>query len=109
MGTNATSIRHRWVFTIFLAVLSSLAGCGTAETGIVTVGPIPPGVATGTMTVTWTVLGAASADTCDSVGARDLSLSVFDATGAQAVDARADCADFAITIELPEGRYSADV
>jgi hypothetical protein len=109
MSRNATSWKLRFVPSVVGLALAAL-GAGCSGSGAVTVQEEPPpAVATGTVTVMWTVLGAASPDACDAVGASQLEFAVFDSSGFVAVDAFADCADFAMTVELPEGRYSADV
>jgi hypothetical protein len=80
----------------------SCAGC-SVEAGISV-----PEPARGTLTVDWSVDGSQDPLACDDFGAFDFELIVYDDAGRPFTTTTAPCEDFIITVELPEGYYSAD-
>ena len=86
------------------ALAGGALGCSiTAEPPVISVP-----VASGTLTVHWTVAGGSDPSVCGAYGATDLELVVYDASGAQVATTTAACEGFALTLSLPEGTYSAD-
>lgn len=74
---------------------------------------LPPPVVvpetTGTLTVRWLVAGTRDGAVCAHYGLEEVAVVVYDETGRPVVRGTAPCAGFSMTIELPEGTYSADV
>lgn len=72
-------------------------------------GPLPViPVATGTLTVSWTVAGSHSAPACSQFGADDLQLVVRDSSQRPLMTVRAPCTDFSLPVKLPRGDYEAE-
>jgi hypothetical protein len=90
------------VSTILFAVCST--GCATE----VDARPIVIPAQTGRLTVFWTVDDSTDPSACDAVAADGFELSLFDASGRAFDTVVANCEDFALTIDLPPGTYSAD-
>ena len=94
------------------ALVVSLFACGLAASPLgCTVGvEVPPvAVATaGTLTVTWLMAGTTDPSLCAGYGASSLELAVYDAAGNPVTTVDAPCESFSLTVELPEGRYTAD-
>ena len=99
-------MRNAFTKALLVAAGGAFFGCtGSADLAVST----PPGVATGSLTVTWTIEGSASPAECDSVGADNVELALFDASGTQTANVYAACQDFSVSVELPEGSYDAEV
>jgi len=88
------------------AVLPVLLSACTAEVGGGIA--ITPGADEGSLTVTWTVEGTDDPGACYDTGATEMELVVYDEDGARVTNTHSACDDFAVTLTLPEGRYSAD-
>jgi hypothetical protein len=99
-----------------LKLVTPLYACALAATlpcCSVGIGPEAPPVvavpvATGTLTLRWTVAGAPDPSVCSAYGAPTLELVVYDASGAEVTTATAPCESFSLTLTLDEGSYSAD-
>ncbi len=94
--------------TLAIPLLTALAGGAlgctvTAEQPVVTVP-----AASGTLTVHWTVAGAADPSVCGAYAATDLELVVYDESGTEVASTTGPCEGFSLTLALPEGTYSAD-
>lgn len=101
---------HLGTFVIPLltaALTAASMGCSVA------VSPSPPvGVETaamGTMTLRWTVTGTTSPSACAAYGATLLEVVVYDAAGNEVAHANQGCGAFGITLDLPDGTYTAEV
>jgi hypothetical protein len=87
------------------ALSGASLGCSViAEPATVTVP-----ASTGTLTVRWLVAGGTDPRGCIAYGASLLELVVYDEGGSPVVRANGACSDFGLTVDLPEGTYSADV
>lgn len=86
---------------------AALAGC-TGEASLTTVPPPTTDVATGTLTVHWTIDRGMDSGVCSNLRVDSLELVVYDASGQQFTSANYVCEDFALSIALPEGVYTAD-
>jgi hypothetical protein len=62
----------------------------------------------GTLTTEWLTLGTTDPATCAIVGADRFELLLYDEFGGFFSEAEAPCESFVLTVELPEGRFSAD-
>ena len=72
-------------------------------------GPLPViPIATGTVTVSWTVAGSHSAPACSQFGAEQLELVVRDSAQRPVTTVRAPCTDFSVRVTLPRGNYEAE-
>jgi hypothetical protein len=93
------------VFAAACALGALSSGCSTE----ISAGPpVVVPVASGRLTVLWTIQGSTSPAACAAVGADALALDVYDVTGAPVDTFHGNCEDFAISVDLPEGDYSAD-
>ena len=101
-----------------LKVYAVLAGCALAVTGLsgcfITTdtgpGPTPsPAAKTGSLTVAWTVAGSHSPPSCSQFGAYDLEIVILDRFRRPIMKTSAPCTDFAATVDLPPGDYTAQV
>lgn len=63
----------------------------------------------GTLTVSWTIDGLDDPADCDFYGIDRLELSVYDVFDDAVLTSYPYCEDFAVSVSLPEGFYSADV
>jgi hypothetical protein len=63
---------------------------------------------TGILTVATTIDGDTNPNACAYWGVDYLELIIYDSFGREFVDAEAPCEDFAVSVELPRGDYSAD-
>jgi hypothetical protein len=90
---------------------ATLGGCTFAVDGAIEP-PSPPPVVlpsrSGTLTVTWLVVGTSDRALCAAWGARAVELAIFDSAGTAVTTVNAPCSDFSVRLSLPEGRYSAD-
>jgi hypothetical protein len=89
-------------FTTLLAACS--IGCVTE----VDTRPIVIPARTGRLTVFWTVEGSTNPSACNAVAADAFELTLFDASGRAFDTIVANCEDFALSVDLPSGTYSAD-
>jgi hypothetical protein len=87
------------------ALAALISSCSVGVEPIVTT---PPGAATGTVTVTWSVAGASQPSLCNAYGAASLELVIDDANGNEVTTVNAPCSDFSTTLTLAEGTYSAE-
>jgi hypothetical protein len=72
--------------------------------------PAPtPASAGGSITVRWLVAGVTDPAACAAYGASGADVVVYDAGGQPFVEQTAPCSDFGLTVQLPEGTYSAEV
>jgi hypothetical protein len=94
------------IFTGCAIAAFSCAGC-SVEAGLDT-GVSVPAVDKGTLTVDWSIAGYQDAEACDDFDVDEFELIVFDDIGRPFTTTTAPCEEFAITVELPEGYYSAD-
>jgi hypothetical protein len=97
-----------------VSLVIPLAACALSGASIgCTVSAEPPVVTvaapTGTVTVRWLVAGATDPLACRAYGAPLLEVVVYDEGGSPMVHANGNCSDFTMTLDLPEGTYSADV
>jgi len=63
---------------------------------------------TGALTVTWTIQGIDEPSDCAFFGFDRLELAVFDFFDDHVVTTYGYCEDFVVSLDLPEGFYSAD-
>jgi len=68
-------------------------------------GPLP----VGTLTVKWTIDGQRSAFDCEDFGVDRLELVIYDDSGATVDEVEPLCESFAVSVDLVEGSYFADV
>ena len=95
------------VLPLLAATLSGASlGCsvGVSSEPPVVVATAP----TGTLTVRWLVTGTASPPACSVYGASTLELVVYDTGGNEVAHANEPCSSFGLSLELPEGTYSAE-
>jgi hypothetical protein len=85
-----------------LALSGTSLGCSVAVT------PTSSVPATGTLTVRWRVAGGTDPGACSTFGASLLELVVYDPGGDEVARANGSCSAFGLTIDLPDGTYSAD-
>ena len=95
------------------ALMVSLVACGLAASPLgcmvgVTASPPVATATTGTLTVTWLMAGTTDSSLCAGYGADSLELAVYDSAGNEVTTVEAPCESFATTVELPEGRYTAN-
>jgi hypothetical protein len=93
------------VFSLLACVLAAgPLGC------VVGVTPSPPAATptTGTLTVTWLMAGTTDPSLCAGYGVSSLELAVYDTAGNPVTTVDAPCESFSLTVELPDGRYTAD-
>src|SRR5690242_6682946 len=90
-----------------LAASMLMAGVVSACTASATVQPVPT-PSDGTMTVDFTIENQKDPGLCADFAIDRLDLLIMDASGAAFTSVSAICEDFAITVQLPEGTYSAD-
>lgn len=57
----------------------------------------------------WLVAGVTEPAACSAYGASGAEVVVYDAGGQPFVEQTAPCSDFGVTLQLPEGTYSAEV
>lgn len=88
---------------VALGAALQLSGCFVvADDGP---GPLP----VGTLTVAWTIDGQQSSFDCDDFGVDRLELVVYDESGAKVDELNPFCESFAVSVDLVEGSYFADV
>jgi len=63
----------------------------------------------GTLTVGWTIDGQRSSFDCDDFGVDRLELVIYDASGGTVDEVEPFCESFAVSVDLVEGDYFADV
>jgi len=68
-------------------------------------GPLP----VGTLTVDWTIDGQRSSRDCADFGVDRLELVIYDESGAKVDELEPFCESFAVSVDLVEGSYFADV
>lgn len=95
------------------ALVFPLCSCVLAAHGMAcTVGvegpPVVVPAAIGTLTVTWLVAGTSDPSMCSAYGASAMEVVVYDAAGQEVTTVQPSCSDFAVTLELPEGTYTAE-
>ena len=99
-----SSLNSAAIFASALVAAVQLSGCiVSADDG--RSGPLP----TGTLTVHWTIDGQRSSLDCADFGADRLELIIYDETGAEVDEVQPYCESFAVSDELLEGSYFADV
>lgn len=101
------------LLTLVISLLSCALGASAMGCSVgVSATPEPPIVttpaSTGTVTLRWLVAGTTSPTVCATFAATMLELVIYDAAGNQVATANAPCGSFAVTVELPEGSYTAD-
>jgi hypothetical protein len=97
----------KWgVGSLALAASLGLSGCFiTTDDDGPSRGPLP----TGTLTVDWTIDGQRSGLDCADFGVDRLELVIYDLSGAEVDEVEPFCESFAVSIDLIEDTYSADV
>lgn len=70
--------------------------------------PAPPAVASGTLTVDWSIDGSKDPNVCNQSNVSQIRISVFVASGRSAGTFDQDCSAFATGIPLARGDYTAD-
>jgi hypothetical protein len=99
-----SSLKSAAVFAATLAAAVQLSGCiVSGDDG--RSGPLP----TGTLTVHWTIDGQRSSLDCSDFGVDRLELIIYDETGAEVDEVQPYCESFAVSVDLLEGSYFADV
>ena len=99
-----SSVKKPAVMVLALAAALQLSGCFVvADDGHS--GPLP----TGTLTVDWTIDGQRSSLDCDDFGVDRLELVIYDESGAEVDEVEPYCESFAVSVDLLEGSYFADV
>jgi hypothetical protein len=88
-----------WVVSAALAF--GLSGCVIVDDDVLD--------DTGTLTLAWTIEGAAESADCAFFGVDELEITVYDFFEDPVVTSYAPCEEFELTLRLPEGLYSADV
>lgn len=63
----------------------------------------------GTLTVEWTIDGQQSGFDCADLGVDRMEVVIYDAAGGEIDEFEPFCESFGISMDLPEGRYFADV
>src|SRR4051812_37015864 len=97
------------VFGGLAAIAMAATTFGCTASGSVTTSPPPVEVvSTGTLTVTWTIAGDTDPGLCDYYGIDAFELVIFDASGREYTTVNQSCQDFGLTVQLPDGFYSAD-
>jgi hypothetical protein len=71
--------------------------------------PVIVGPDVGTLTIDVTLDGTKDPIACADYGATDIELVVYDSRGTEVAEDYAPCEDFAISVDLHDGVYSADV
>ena len=99
----------QWITRSSAALALALAapGCVVDDGGGDDVVVVEP-ERTGVLTVLYTIDSDTDPTLCSDYGAYYLELIVYDGSGREYVEAEALCEDFALSVELPEGNYSAD-
>lgn len=62
----------------------------------------------GTLTVLWTLDDTEDPDACLDYGARSVELVIYDWYGDVVADPLIRCADFGVSVDLPDGEYALD-
>jgi hypothetical protein len=86
-----------------LGAALQLSGCFVVADD--TTGPLP----VGTLTVDWTIDGQRSSFDCADFGVDRLELVIYDESGARVDEVDPLCESFAVSVDLVEGSYFADV
>ena len=97
----------KWgVGSLALCAAFGLSGCFiSTDDGGHSRGPLP----TGTLTVDWTIDGQRSDLDCADFGVDRLELVIYDLSGAEVDSVEPFCESFAVSLDLIEDTYSADV
>lgn len=66
-------------------------------------------IATGTLSIAWTVEGSTSPSACDQNHATDIAIDIFDPAGNRIATEKAPCDAFVDNVDLDVGSYSIDV
>lgn len=95
-----------WVVIPAVCALGAL-GCSVAVEPIDV--PVVVPATTGTLTMRWLVAGTRDGAVCAHYGLEEVDVVVYDPSGRPFARDTAPCARFEMTMELPEGVFSADV
>jgi hypothetical protein len=87
------------------ALSGASLGCSVSVERPTVTAPVPAG----TLTVRWLVAGGTDPGACAAFGASLFEIVVYDEAGNPVLSGNAACSNFAITVDLAEGTYSADV
>jgi len=97
------SLKKWGVCAASLGVALQLSGCFVVADDDRS--PLP----VGTLTVGWTIDGQRSSFDCDDFGVDRLELVIYDESGATVDEVEPFCESFAVSVDLVEGFYFADV
>ncbi|MFO0590595.1 MAG: hypothetical protein U0441_23840 [Polyangiaceae bacterium] len=66
-------------------------------------------IATGTLSIAWTVESSTSPSACDAHNATDIAIDIYDPAGNRIATEKAPCDAFVDNVDLDVGSYSIDV